>query len=285
MGLTRKAVDERGAVLVEFSLIAMTMALLMVVTVDFGRLMFAAQGLQDAARVAARELALASLPAEADFDTARDTIFSRDCLVADLDVYPEPAAFFEVCNGGAPAPVVNRALQALMIVDTSQPGRRLLRYPGALLADPATPTGFTVGIPLVTARDAEGVETIRWVDVVEEIRPTADPASGSFAASQGGLVALRLNYPYQAGGLTAFRPNPSGPFEPNVDSPIGADDNAVVQLDAPPQGTVIPAGPGASPGAYVGVFGLGRQLAFGREVRPFRRVLSAQAFFRREVFE
>lgn len=278
--------DSRGAVLLEFSLVAMTLSLLMVVGVEFGRLMFSAQALQDAARVAARELALAGLPADIDFDTALATVFSRDCLVADLDAFPEPGApgsFFDVCNGGGPAPVINRALQPLMIVDTAVPGRRLLRYPGALLVDATSASGLTVGIPLVSARTAEGVETIRWVDVVEEIRPTADPSSGSFAAAQGGLVALRINYPFQADSLTAFAA-PDEPFTPNLGRARVADDGAVVEENAPPRGTVDGDEP-TGPGAYSGPYGLGRQFALGQDVRPFRRVLSAQGFFRREVFE
>ena len=35
---------------------------------------------------------------------------------------------------------------------------------------------------------------------------------------------------------------------------------------------------------YSGPYGLGRQYALGHEVRPFRRLLSGQAMFRREVF-
>jgi len=39
-------------------------------------------------------------------------------------------------------------------------------------------------------------------------------------------------------------------------------------------------------GPYAGTFGLGRQLALaGRTVRPFRKVVSAQAIYRREVVE
>ena len=40
---------QRGAVLVEFAFIALLMYLLMAVTVDFGRLFYSAQAVQDAA--------------------------------------------------------------------------------------------------------------------------------------------------------------------------------------------------------------------------------------------
>ena len=43
---------------------------------------------------------------------------------------------------------------------------------------------------------------------------------------------------------------------------------------------------GGAVGTYAGPYGLGRQLALaGRVVRPFRRLVSAQAIQRREVFE
>ena len=45
---------ERGAILVEFAFIAILMYLLVAVTVDFGRLYFSAQSVQDAARATAR---------------------------------------------------------------------------------------------------------------------------------------------------------------------------------------------------------------------------------------
>jgi hypothetical protein len=39
-------------------------------------------------------------------------------------------------------------------------------------------------------------------------------------------------------------------------------------------------------GPYAGAYGLGRQLALGgRTVRPFRKLISAQAIYRREVVE
>lgn len=300
----RRVRGQHGAALVEFALVALVLSLLLGATVEFGRLMFYAQALQDAARVAARELALIPLPAGSDFETAlmdtsvRTRIYDPEGLVIPLASDADMDAFF------ANAPVVNRALRPLMIVDQPAPGGpRYLRYPGALLSDPSSSTGLTVGIPLVDARDPDtGAETIRWVGVVEEIRcDRDDPGAGPFSAvtpdsppaclppdSARGMVALRINYPYQAGVLTAHTVNPAEPFEPTVGRPIGADDNAVIELnpDARPGGLLE--GPAGLPDypVYSGPYGLGRQLAYGgRTVRPFRRLLSAQAIYRREVFQ
>lgn len=303
------AASERGAALVEFALVSLVLYLVLATAIDFGRMMFSAQAVQDVARIAARELAVAPAGADARFDDvlscdpalAPDTCFADlrarlydpACLVVDLD---DPAlgddaavdAFF------AGMPIVNRALRPLMIADYSN-GRRLLRYPGALLSAPDAagcqghPTNLTIGIPRVVARGEDGVETIEWVPVLEEVRPVpGDPATGPFSLAANpalpdqprGVAAVRINYPYQAAMMTGFRPGAAGP---NIAHRILADDAAVVQEGAPP-GDLIADETGIGP--YAGPFGLGRQLAFaGQTVRPFRKLISAQAIYRREVFE
>jgi hypothetical protein len=301
--------SERGSVLVEFALVSLVLMVILAATVDFGRLMFSAQGVQDAARVAARELSVAPLPADMTFDCAvygacdetvdpalhemvRERIYNPDCLVIDLagKTDADLDAIF------AALPVVNKTLRALMIVDQSG-GLNLLRYPGALLSvDPSTETtppcdsGYTVGIPEVTARDANGVETIRWIDVLEEIRSDpADPTTGPFSlqstnAQASGLAAVRINYPYQAATMSGFRQNAGGPFEPNLANRIQADDSSVTEQNAPPRGGATAGDPSAI-GPYAGTYGLGRQLAFAENVRPFRKLISAQSIYRREVFQ
>jgi hypothetical protein len=319
---------ERGAALVEFALVSLVLYLMLAGVIEFGRLMFDANALQDVARVAARELALAPVRAEATFDYAlscdaasdadclvdlRARVFDPACLVVDLTdpaVAPDPDGFF------AAMPMVNRSLRALMISEPSRPG--LLRYAGALLSDPggaacsaigpngqASPTGLTVGIPLVESRDASGVEAIRWVPVVEEIRAAQDancPARGPFSLvylaiedecgpldadplADRGLAAVRVNYPYQAATLSGFRssvPNGSDPMPPNIGSFIVADDGGVQQNNSAPG---VPLDDGAI-GPYSGPYGLGRQLALaGRTLRPFRKLISVQAIYRREVVE
>ena len=100
-----------------------------------------------------------------------------------------------------------------------------------------------------------------------------------------GVAAIRVNYPYQAAMLSGFRSTPpttTDPFPANITNPILADDGAVQENNAPPGGLLDDGGVGP----YAGPYGLGRQLALaGRVVRPFRRLVSAQAIQRREVFE
>ena len=320
---------ERGAALVEFALVSLVLYLLLAGAIDFGRLMFDANAVQDVARLAARELAVAPVRANATFDYAltcdpatdvnclvdlKARVFDAACLVVDLN---DPAVSLDIDGYFAAMPVVNRALRQLMITEPSRPG--LLRYAGALVNDggaaacsavgpngAAAPTGLTVAIPLVNSRDASGVETITWVPVLQEIRATLDadcPLRGPFSFAyvanaddcgplgtdpvpQRGLVAVRVNYPFQAAALTGFRSSPPTDVDPlprNVANFIVADDAGVQQTNSPPGDPVED--PGAV-GPYAGAFGLGRQLALaGQAVRPFRKVVSAQAIFRREVIE
>lgn len=321
--------NEEGAALIEFALVSVVLYLILAGTIDFGRLMFSANGLQDAARLAARELAVAPIRANVTFDYAlscdatadpnclvdlKGRIFDPACLVVDLS---DPAVAADPDGYFAAMPVVNRSLRALMISDPSQPN--LLRYPGALLSadtgngcsavgpnGAAGPTGFTVGIPLVEPGGGGGAETITWVPVVQEIRaaqdancPSRGPFSLSYVAAQDdcgplgadpmpdrGLAAVRINYPYQAAMLSGFQPVPptaTDPLPPNIGFPILADDGGVQQTNDAPGGLVDDSG---AIGTYVGPFGLGRQLALaGKTVRPFRKLISVQAIYRREVFE
>jgi hypothetical protein len=320
---------ERGAALVEFALVSVVLYLLLAGAIDFGRLMFDANAVQDVARLAARELALAPVRANATFDYAlscdpasdanclvdlKARVFDPACLVVALN---DPAVALDIDGFFASMPVVNRALRPLMITESSRPG--LMRYAGALVSDgsgaacsavgpngQAAPTGLTVAIPLVNSRDAGGVETITWVPVLQEMRATLDadcPQRGAFSfvyapntddcgalqsdpVPQRGLVAVRVNYPFQAAALTGFRASPptdADPMPRNMANFIVADDAGVQQTNAPPGDPVDD--PGAV-GPYAGAFGLGRQFALaGKTVRPFRKVVSAQAIYRREVVE
>ena len=327
--MSRRERRERGAALVEFALVSIVLYLLLAGAIEFGRMMFDANALQDVARTAARELSVAPIRATATFDYAltcdpsgdtnclvnlKARVFDPACLVIDVT---DPAYALDPQGYIAALPVVNRALLPLMISEPSRPN--LMRYAGALLTDDsgnacsavgpngqADATGLTVGIPLVNERNTNGAETITWVPVVEEIRAAADadcPERGPFSLvyqptaddcgalsadplPDRGLAAVRINYPYQAATLSAFRPAPASdvdPLPPNIGNFITADDGGVQQNNEAPG---APVDDGTTAGTYNGPFGLGRQYALaGQVVRPFRKLLSAQAIFRREVVE
>ena len=269
-------------------------------------------------------------PGALHVDRVRRRIFDEAYLVVNLTALygGDPNAnFFD--NAVSQMPLLNQQLAALMIVDRpdldgdGSPDAWLLRYPGALLnrSTPiSAPTGdtypdwvatnFAVGIPVVTNRDATGGETIRWVPVVEEIDSEAAPGDNTspnpdpFRLVQDspsnvdhrGIVALRINFPFQSASMSSFRRNAGDPFEPTLGSPNVADDSSVVELnpaDRPGDLTGAPLSDGRIySGTYGGNYGLGAQGAMGSElltgglpVRPYRRVISAQAIYRREVFE
>jgi hypothetical protein len=268
----------RGSVLVEFALVAIAFYLLLAGTLELGKMITTAQVVQNAARTAARELALLDLPATMSFQEA------LACPTVRQRIY-DPALLAVPWTGSMPNtaswPSVNRLLLPLMVVErvgTSD----YLHFPGAVVR---LPNGdLSVAVPKVVSRGAEGAETIEWVGVLEEVRPdSADPNAGPFSlASTGperGLVAVRINAPYQATTLSGYQPSASGGTGPQ-NAPILANDGSVTQLNNAPGQLVGSDGVGT----YSGPYGLGKFYALKKEVRPFRRLISGQSVFRREVF-
>ncbi len=309
---------EGGAILIEFALVAMILFLLLGALFDFGRAFFVLQQGQRVASFAARELALLPLPATgvelADLFACRrsdvvegadprcaalqgaptlprETIFDPDWLAVSCATLTEVGVD---CRDGTALdrfvsglPVVNQMLWPLMIWDRTEecPDSRpcLLRYPGALFsdADPENPTGWRVLVP-IRIDDA-----VQCVDVIEPV--VVEPAGGAGAADpfpieRGGLVALRWNFPFQATSLLAGREGAGGLQEPIDVLPRSCTGVGPGLAARETQGPlpVLDATPGAGP--HGGPLGLGRQLARGRELLPFRRVLSSEALARRELF-
>ena len=269
-------------------------------------------------------------PGAIHHDLVRSLIFDEAFLVVDLDsLYtadPNADFFRDVVPF---MPPLNQQLATLMIVDRPDfdgdgaADAWLLRYPGALLtrasdiAPPSTVSAYpswvaanyAVGIPLVTNRDASGAETIRWVPVIEEIDTEASPLDNTSPnpdpfklvqedaanVDHRGIVALRLNFPFQSASMSSFRPNPAGPSAPNLGTPNAANDDNVSEENPAERpgnfaGDIL--GGDGQPDTYGGQYGLGAQHALGSDlltgglpVRPYRRVISAQAIYRREVFE
>lgn len=299
MFLPRARAKRPGNVMVEFAFVALVLYLLVAGTLEFGRAIYCAEVLQHATDLCARELSRTPLPAEMKFSDALNTdtlpngrpnpvpttVYDKHKLVilwsdvratagGDLDVY------------FARLPLVNQQLRTLMVNDSIDGGVAVLRYPGEVRKDGASAEfPYFVVVPLVTARGANGVETIEYVDVVEEIKdrslPTSNPDSQPFSIASPtyrGVVGLRMNYPYQAATLSGFAPNST--------HPILAEDAAVTASD--PNGVLGSSSLVTSDSAFgpnAGKFGLGEQAALGQQVRPFRKVLTGQAIYRREVFQ
>ena len=287
----------RGSVLVEFALIALILYLIFAATIEFGRALMGAQLLQQAADIAAREVArtpgLPVVGTLTDWDNPSDTNAAFNNPVVLQTIFDPQYLVVDISNGldyFNDKPILNRLLAPLMIPDYTN---GFLRYPGALVANASMPSGYTVQIPVVTY--SGGVEQIgAMLPVVEEIlawnpsntTPPPDPNSynpdyspfgvaastSNVAASTSnvvppqlrGTVALRINYPFQAASLSATAPSYNWPPDPNFN------------YIKPSDGT-------NTPGTYSGPNGLGDQFVFATNVRPYRRLISAQAIYRREV--
>lgn len=301
-----------GQSLIEFAVVALVTYLLLAAIITFGFLFYAGQETQTAVDLAAREISRTPLPAdaltmedvlrgnansEAELTEVRKRVFDDHYLVLNVDTFHGRATLQELIGD---LPVVNQQLVPLMVFDQIG-GTRVLRFPGAIFTDtdssddPTDPpaSGFLVAIPLVVSRAGDGIETIDWIPVLEEIQSEQNPDPFLITSPQRGIVALRLNYPVQSSVMSSFRANPAGPFEPTISNPNVADDTSVSVVDNDGYSP-----PGSSTqsdfayGTYSGQYGLGQQAALGSEqltgsrpVRPFRRVISAQAIYRREVFE
>lgn len=306
--MTKHPPRRRGQSLVELALVALVLYLLLAATVDLGRATLSVQVIEDAARVAARELALMPFPPTGvltrdalETDLFRARVFDPNWLVIDLDDLDAAGVALEELR----LPPVNEQLRPLFVLELVG-GRRLLRYPGALIlspyahlpasaSPPVTPSQLlTVRIPRVRY-DAGGETIYDWVDVVEpaaaddpSTAPVEDPFPITGAADpRQGLAALRVNYPFQAATIGNFRETSADPFDANVSDAVVADDAGVLDTstDAPASSDfIVPdaSTTGASP--VSGRYGLGKQLALDQELRPFRRVQTAQAVFRREIF-
>jgi hypothetical protein len=292
--------------LVEFAIVAIALYLLLAAILTFGFLLYGAQTIQQAADFAAREISRTPLPAARDFETALDEpeirsgVYSEDFLAVDMSSFQGDENPNETLVDFAERigmPPVNRMLLPLMFVDTVDDGAmELLRYPGTLVSSTTASSGYTVMIPVVRYASTQDDDTVPdeqivgWLPVVEDMQnesitgalPEQDPFH--IASPQRGLVALRINYPFQSGVMSGFRRRDHPLADPVI--PIAADDS--ISAPGTPGGRtpVAPDVPEDTMGRnpYSGRYGLGHQAAWAEDVRPFRRVIAAQAIYRREVF-
>lgn len=267
----QSAKSRSGQVLVEFALVSLILYMLFAATIEFGRLLYVAQGTQQVADILAREIAHCPLPANItladalNHSTVRTTVFDEEQLVIDISDQPDNESLYswlDTPGSGITLQPINRLLLPLMVIETRETGERFLTYPGAAIDPPGSEYPGRYVVPVL----AQDGSRFAWVPVVEELGD--DPFL--LTSPQRGLVAIRLNYPFQAAAMSAFVPNPEDQFAPNIQQEIEVP-------DSDPQ-IQVPTGP------YTGEDKLGQHYASGKLVRPFSRVLTAQALARREIF-
>ncbi len=300
-----------GQALIEFAVIAFVLTLLLGAMLTFGFMLFGANVLQQAADVGAMELARHPDEPDKTFDAALDAsgLFDEEYLVCQIggsdtteedlpSVYTE-AEYQALQNR---MPMINRLLFPLYIYDRDL---NAIRYPGTVVTR-TSDSELTVLIPIVGFgnRDANtGVETItQWRSVVEEILPSG-ATQGAYSVTStttgqldAGMVALRINFPYQSGAMVAYQQQDSGGTVLRTPDALGRDDITSVAVEADDSAVTaaaLPAGfsltnptpDNTTDGLpHRGAYGLGSMQAFTVNVRPYRKVLTAQGIYRREVF-
>lgn len=301
-----------GQALLEFAIISFVFLFLVAAVLSFGLLLFSANTLQQAADVGAQELARHPYAPNGTFEDglADSGLFEEQYLVCEIrddgDLTEEdlPAEYTQVQYLALQdrMPLINRLLLPLYIFD---PDLNALRYPGTVVTRGGE---LTVVIPIIDTTDASTAnqQITQWRQVVEEV--TDASGAGPYALDSGsttidsGMVALRINYPYQAAGLVAYeyrQGNAAGPVvEPRnalgeddiFNVPVAADDTAVsdsTNFLSDNGYTLVNTAqdPDYDAFAHRGRYGLGTQVAHTTLVRPYRKVVSAQAIYRRELFE
>jgi Flp pilus assembly protein TadG len=271
-------------------------------TISFGLFFYQANTLQQAVDVAAMEISRYPFSATAklglgDLNADHDESLLMDDPSFKQQIYDETQLIISEANWNPSfvdaLPLLNRLLTQVMVRDESG-NQPVYRYPGAIVTNHEG--SETVLIPIV-GYASDGTESIlEWVAPVEEIRPgdgegpyslTATNSAASFVP---GMVALRINYPAQS---TTLMNRVGNEGEVIVDA---RDDELADGDTGSNYSLVIPAEAGvADTTIHSGRFGLGRQAAgvYDRQsyllrsagVRPYRKVISVQAIYRREVFQ
>jgi len=302
----------RGQALVEFAIVALFLGVLLGAMVSFGHMFCVSHTIEQAVDVAAQEIARMPLrpvatlgleyydPAQVDDgvnvvaadEKFRKHIYDERHLIIDRDSGEEEEK--TLAELARELPLLNRLLVPAMIADPTMGSsdKGVYRYPGTVVI---SDEGYaTVVIPIVSS---DGSRIDRWVKPVEEmLNSTDDPANldgrtnGSFSVDRpgdlAGTVQLRINYPFQAAGLINYvTTDTSG----NV-TPVTADDDQAEGASLPDGYNLPDSFNDGTPSINSGRFGLGRVAAYqtGAQslgVRPWRRVIIAQAIYRREVFE
>ena len=308
-----------GAVLVEFAIVALVLYLMIATVMTYGSALWVGQNLQQVVDVGAQEIARLPLPVDAELGLSLERGSAAVEYAADRadfrgEIYDERHLVITPLQlagrrlleyADEELPLINRLLISLLIWDPGYGDDGAWRYPGTIVRNTERDVD-SVLVPIVD----NSAGTIRWVAPVEEIQVDHDdddgtPAIGPFSLVQpppddlpvnfiAGVVALRVNYPFQSAAMSSFRRSSEGDDEPNLDLVIAADDSDLTPAALSRYALVVGENEyvDGRPNTHAGRFGLGRQIAlpWNRDgirqygVRPYRRVISTQAVYRREVF-
>lgn len=297
-----QAANRNGQALIEMAFLIPLLVIIIGATISFGLFFYQANTLQQAVDVAAMEISRFPFSATAkmglgDLNADHSETLLMDDTAFKQQIYDETHLIISVDDWDSThidaLPLLNRLLTQVMVRDDSG-DEPVYRYPGAIVNNHEE--NRTVLIPIIGYAN-DGTESIlEWVSPVEEIRPGNEEGPFSITATNPaisfmpGMVALRINYPAQSTTLM----NRVGEEGQVI---VNANDSDIADGDTGSNySLVVPAEMGvADTTIHSGRFGLGRQAAgvFNRQtyllrsarVRPYRKVISVQAIYRREVFQ
>lgn len=274
----------RGQALLEFAFISIVLVVLLSAIVTLGQYLYWAQSLQGAVDSAAQEIARFEFQADGRLGLGDLTLTDQDdILMFDNDfrqsIYDERHLVLDEVGEEDNLPLLNRMLVSAMIFD---PDLQCQRFPGAVVTNAEGHP--TVLIPVLN----DAGTAYRWVAPVEEIVQDGNVRPYALSTDPdvlSGIVALRINYPAQSATSLAYVEVDGGEQAPQV-----ADDSEVTIDPLPAHYQLYYPSPNpphvdGESGVHAGQYGLGQHLALQTKIRPYRKVLSVQAVYRREVFD
>jgi len=273
--------------LAEFAVVSIVLFLMLSTILSFGMILLQANVAQQAADVCAREIAKYPLPFDAQLPLSLVDQANPGTAVDISQIYREDFLYVDAESLGGQsftdymtsAPLVNRLLAPAMIFDTSL---QAYRFPGAVVLHDDVKT---VLVPMVNVSTNEitwhlPVEEVLFSGNVSQCNATPQLDLDGFVA---GAIVIRVNIPVQSSVMTGFQK----PVDQGGDgSPIEADDTAVIANLPAGYSFVVEDNAGFDEDGnqiHGGKYGLGRQFAFAKNVRPYREVVSGQAIYRREA--
>jgi len=279
--------QRKGQSLVEFALVALVLYLLLGAIFTFGHALYVAQQVQMSADLLAREISRTPLSVGGENlrvalndDAVTNAIFDESKLRFDLNTLPDPDSIDDLREEIESWPNVNRMLSVVMIRSDG-----FFQYPGIVNHGTSEEPHYRIATRFDAIAPTPGNPVDEgWVDVVEELEGRTEDTGETFSlyppgSDAGGVVALRINYPVHSAFLTAMELPPDGSdfADPNANFLEVTNPGSEFDVEAPTK--LDP-----STELYGGDRGLGRQYAWGTQVRPYRRIVSGQAIYRREVF-
>lgn len=262
----RPARRRQAQALAEFAILLFLFVMLVTGLIGFG-VMLVQTNMTSSVALSASMLCDQMIPASEDLTIEEVYAQLREKnLFNESQLILSPSDFQNQTFQGGPLASLNRKMLGLYQYDRDYD---VYRYPGAI----TTHNGEdTVLIPIVERTSSETITA--WYKPVEL----------EFDENNPNVVHVMVSMASQPGSLVSYQLDSNGD---TFGAPIAADDVAVNQSAAMPEGytlkidpTVVPTPTDSFANSNRGAYGLGESYVFERKVRPFRRVFAHGGAFR-----